>query len=310
MIQVNILAHDSNRFDYTSKSLNFITKIKDENKSKIKIHISYTNPNDLNRWLDIKSFLIENGIETTINNDNSPYMSKIESFLQTDCDYSCSMDEDIMLNQYLWDYLIENISILDDDNNLFLSPLISNGIPAVEMFLEDFCTESDRIKMEKIFLNTKIPNLWGANYQLLNKNRDHWSVDYYTDVYKINHFYKGIHPVRVSYDAHIELLRIIKDNINKFLIKGDYKLEVLERPYFCNSFFFIKTKTWKNIIRNKSLFKDDYDEVPLNLYKDINNLKMVFVRQGFCLHMAYNTIGWQIQKQIENKYYQEFLTKI
>jgi len=218
------------------------------------------------------------------------------------------MDDDILINNYLWDYMIENIEILDEDKNLFLAPLISNGIPSVDEFIEDFMNDDNKKEMYDIFKNKKMENMWGATYTSLNKHTiesSEWNhLNFYEEVSRINHYYKGIHPVRPSYPAQMKLAEIIMSNYTKFEEKGEYKLDFMKRPYFCNSFYFIRTDVWKKIILDPSLFVDPYDEVPLNLYKDRHDLNMVFIRNGFCIHMAYNTIGEQ--KLIERFY----LTKL
>ena len=42
MIQINILAHNSERGEYTKKSIEFLSKIKEKNKKKIKVIISFS----------------------------------------------------------------------------------------------------------------------------------------------------------------------------------------------------------------------------------------------------------------------------
>jgi hypothetical protein len=303
MIQINIIAHNTYRFPFTSKSIDFLKKIKDCNKSKIKILICYSNPTDFDLWENKKNDLIVHKLnaESICINEldrhvGNTYMNKIHHFIKSDCEYSCSMDDDILISNYLWDYIIENIKILDDEKNLFISPLISNGIPSVDLFLEDFCDDNQINIMHNIFKNTYIDNFWGVDYSNLNVKSDKWDGSFYDRVKTINHHYKGIHPIRVSLDAHVEMAKIICNNYNKILEPNNYRLECYQFPYFCNSFFFIKTKTWKKIIEDKSLFRDEYDEVPLNLYKEKNNLNMVLIRNGYCIHMAYNTINHHNQK--------------
>jgi len=302
MIQINYLAHSSSRLEFSKKSLSFLKKIK--NKDKIKLLINYSN--DVDIWQQLKSDFISDGINTEIVYTKSgDYMSKIKKFITSDCEYSCSMDDDIMINEYLWDYIIENIDILQDENNLFVAPLISNGIPSVEMFIRDFCSSEEKNYFYDLFKNTHIPNMWGANYTELNSLRyeDEWSPDtYYDMVSKLKHYYKGVHPIRISYEGQIKLAEIIINNKDKFFSKQEYDLEIVKRPYFCNSFYFIKTNVWKKIIEDASLFRDPFDEVPLNIYKDRYNLNMVFIKNGFCIHMAYNTIGQDKQKIIEELY--------
>jgi hypothetical protein len=240
-------------------------------------------------------------------------MNKIKSLINSEYKYSCSMDDDILIPSYLWDYIIENLEILDDEKNLFIAPLISNGIPSVDLFIDDFCTPNERESLHSIFMKTRIENLWGANYEVLNKERTTWGIDFYDDVRKIDHYYKGIHPVRVSVDAHKKLAEIICRNSDKLMSMNNYRMEKIKFPYFCNSFYFIKTDVWKKIISNESLFRDPYDEVPLNLYMENNDLNMIFVRNGFCLHMAYNTINKpevNNQKEIEKYYMDNLLHKI
>ena len=48
---------------------------------------------------------------------------------------------------------------------------------------------------------------------------------------------------------------------------------------------------WENIIYNEYLFKDSFDEVPLNLHMLNNKLKMVFIENGIAVHPSYNTIN-------------------
>ena len=311
MIQINILVHNSDRFIFTKKSLNYLMGIKDCNKLKIKINISYSDIKQKTFWEELidefklSGFFISLSFYPYTNKNN--YLNKINSFLETACEYSCSMDDDIMLSTELWDYMIDNINILDDEDNLFLAPIISNGIPSIELFINDFCDEDFTEKMHNLFINTNIPNLWGANYEHLNVDRDVWDMDYFESVKKINHHYKGIHPIRISVTGQEMVANYVCDNFDNFLSKNDYYLEKFKYPYFCNSFYFIKTSVWKKIIEDKSLFRDPYDEVPLNIYRESNDLNMVFVRNGFCLHMAYNTIGPDEQKRIEDIYKKRLL---
>ena len=305
-IQINILSH-YNRENFFEFIFNYLVKIKDENKKLIKIVIHQTN-NPL-FWNDVSNKLNTNNIETSLMGIGPDYMTKIFNSFKTDCEYSCSMDDDILINNYLWDYIIENIDILSDDDNLFLAPLISNGIPSVDYFIEQFFDVDEKKELNDIFRSTTIPQgLWGVDYNSLNKhtNSEEWIPNnFYDEVSKINHYYKGIHPIRVSYPAHLKLVHLIIKNFSKFEMNNNYELMSVKRPYFCNSFYFIKTKTWEKINYDKSLICDGFDEVPLNMYKDRHNLNMIFVKNGFCIHMAYNTIGSHLQKVIQDYYITE-----
>jgi hypothetical protein len=306
MIQINLLSHSLDRFDFTIKSLEFLRNIKEVNKKKVKLVIM----SSVGDWDGVSYDMNQSGIHTEVlkfNNTGNNYLSKINYAVQSECEYSCSMDDDILISTYLWDYIIENIHILNDNTNLLIAPIISNGIPSVELFMEDFLTSNQSDVLKSIFLNTKIENHWNVDYSSLNKSREVWDFMFYKDVSNINHHYKGIHPIRVSYDAQRKLVEYICENKERILSDNIFKLESYRFPYFCNSFFFIKTSIWKSIIENKSLYRDEYDEVPLNLYMQLNNLNIVFVRNGGCVHMAYNTIGTEKQKDIERYFSSNFL---
>lgn len=303
-LQINLLAHNSERIEFTKISLNEIKKIK--RIDDIYLLICYSDKSQSDFWnnevLNFRKMGILSNSICLSHISGVNYMTKIQYFIKSDYEYSCSMDDDILISSYLWDFIIDNLDILDDKQNLLISPLISNGIPSVDLFIDDFCNDSQRSEIKDIFINTTIPNLWGVNYESLNKKREVWDLDFYNDVKKIEHYYKGIHPVRVSFEAQMTIARQVCESIDILFMKNKYRLESWSFPYFCNSFFFIRTDIWREIIHNESLFKDSFDEVPLNIYMESNKLKMVFIRNGFCLHMAYNTLNYfdsKSQKTIE-----------
>jgi len=309
MIQINVLGHHTGRIKFMTKSLTFLTKIKEESKKKVKLVIYCTDRAQLDNWDKFKDE--HKDMDITTNFVGVSYMRKIELSISTDCEYSCSMDDDIMVNNYVWDYLIENVHLLDNKENLLLSPVISNGIPTCDYFLEDFCTDEERLEVQDIFKNTKTNNYWGVNYTSLNSYHEkYWDYnEYYDGVSKLDHFYKGIHPVRISIPAHRKIAELICDNPERLVEEKEFRVEESKFPYLCNSFFFIRTDVWREIITDKSLFRDGFDEVPLNLYKEKHDLKFLFVRNALCLHMAYNTIGGE-QHHLQVYYTENLLDKI
>lgn len=312
MIQINYLSFDVKRINFSFIALNMLKKINPENKKKLKLKLLVTLWGDISnnreRWNNKLNELKDSGIDTEIFfYDMTPddYIKKIRYAVNTDCEYSCSMDEDVLIGNHTWDYIIENIDFLEDENNLFISPILSNGIPSVDLFVSDFIDdEIEKKEMYNLFKNVYIPNMWGVEFTLLNNhtvNANEWNSDnFYNEVNKINHYYRGIHPVRISYGANYKLMDIITKNINKILDKQQYSFLQIKRPYYCNSFYFIKTNIWRGIINDGSLFRDVFDEVPLNLYKDKHNLNMCFVKNGFSIHMSYNMIPNRYV--IENEY--------
>ncbi len=286
MITINYLAHDrSNNFWNITK--HFLNLIKEENKSKIRVNILSTHTTDFERL---------NGIETNIVLFNSGYnyMSKVEYALSQDTKYSVKLDEDCFIGNHVWDYMIENVDLLDSDDNFILAPLLSNNIPLVDQFIESFVTdETVKGQIYSDFLRRNMPNgLWGVDYSSLNAHTlqaSSWnSTAFYEGVSKIDHYYKGIHPIRICAEAQVILNDYIMDNFHKITDKQDYSIEEFTCPYYTNSVFLIKTEDWKRVVLTPG--SDGFDEVPFNNFKNAFNKKTFYVKNGFSIHLTYNTI--------------------
>ena len=220
------------------------------------------------------------------------YMDKLKGAINSDYEYSIKIDEDIFLNPQTWDFWLENLHMLND-RNVILAPILSNGIPTCDNFIYNHFDPESKQEIEKIFSRTRIPNLWGANYSHINKllqERGYESDSYYEAVANTNHFYKGIHPIRISQDAQLYLNQWIMDNFDKFFEERIYTVEGSSRPYFCNSAFAIRTEEWHKVLFDDSLFRDCFDEVALNNYVQQNNKTKLFISNNFGLHTMYNTV--------------------
>ena len=222
-IQINFLPYNINRFKYSVWCLNELTKIKDSNKEKIllKIYTSYYHE-DYNNVIE---FLRKNNIDCELINMHG-YMPKIYKAINTNEFYSCKWDEDIFLNYESWNYILENLDYLDENEDIiFFSPILTNGIPSVDLFVHESFSSDYKNQYINLIKNTnmignELANSWGVNYSGLNSetiNSDRFdSEKYYKQVSKINHYYKGIHPVRISIDLHNLIFDFIQNNKDFF----------------------------------------------------------------------------------------------
>jgi hypothetical protein len=286
MITINYLAHDrSNNFWNVTK--HFLNLIKEENKSKIRVNILSTHTVDFERL---------NGIETNVVlfNCEYNYMSKVNYAVSQDTKYSVKLDEDCFVGNHLWDYMIENVDILESDDNLVLAPLVSNNIPLVDEFIESFVTDqSVKDQIYSKFLKREMPNgLWGVDYSPLNAytiQASSWDSNaFYEGVSKINHYYKGIHPIRICAESQIILNDYIMDNFHKITDRQNYSIEEFTCQYHTPGVIMIKTEDWKKIAMSPS--PDAFDEVPYNNFKNTYNKKTFYIKNGFSIHLTYNTI--------------------
>jgi hypothetical protein len=285
---------------YLDEIFHQLKRIKPENKQKISVNLYGSHTGCGRRdWDAIKADLDSNGINTTLYSPfYNEYMMRIKNSVETSGKYCVKLDEDVFVTTKTWDFLIENINVLDDNNNLFVAPLLSTGIPTVDMFIDNFFKDEDHIKQHlySIFKNTHIDNIWGANYERLNSATIHapnWNIEsFYSLVATNNHHFMGIHPIRVSLEAQQYLNERIIERIPRLFENKELSFNFdNNRPYYCNSFFAIRTDRYAEIINNRSLYVDDFDEVPVNKFRQIHNLKMVFINNAFAVHPAYNTIN-------------------
>ena len=229
--------------------------------------------------------------------ENKNYMVKVNyacNYAETyKFPYLMKCDNDIFIKSQTLDYMIDNLYLLENTKHLTIGPVLTSGIPGIEYFKEEFLDETAQKHLEQLFLKTNFYNRDGASYEFLNQNTLHsneWKKDiFFNNVKSMNHHYKGTHPIRINEESLQFLNNYIINNKERFM--KDYELSIIyndNSPYLCNSIFCIKTDTYKKILSSQSLFVDDFDEVPLNKYAEINNMNHLFVKNGFAIHMYYN----------------------
>jgi len=288
MININYLA--GRRPHYGPITFKYIKMIREDLKDKI--HMTIITPN-IPYWSSHAEDLRSNGITCTLvdTGRGEDYQAKIHYAVACDFEYSVKLDEDAFINNYVWDYMIENISVLDDHHNLVLTPLISTGIPTNDRFVEYFFDDKYKEELFNVYKNFDLPDVWGYRYSELNPLLRNWdSKTFYDAVCNIGTHYKGIHPMRMSKEAQMVMMRFCVANVDKFKEQGDYSLITLDAPYLCNNLFAIKTSTWRTLILDRSLYVDSFDEVPLNKFRERHDLKFLYIDKSFGIHTAYNTV--------------------
>jgi hypothetical protein len=299
-MKCNIIYLPYRRFHYVETLIKLLSKVKSRD-----FHVTVCGLNHhRGECADIATKLQAVGISSSpfnVTTGWTNYLDKLKGTVSLDYPYTIKLDEDIFLSSATWDYFLENLNVLDDPKMGIFSPILSNGIPTVDNFIYKHMDPASKSHIESLFSSTYIPNLWGANYQGLNtllRARGYESDSFYAEVGKINHHYKGIHPIRVSTQAQLFLNQWIMDNFDKFFLEREYSIEGVTRPYFCNSVFAMKSSEYHKVLHDDSLFRDCFDEVALNNYIKQNNKTMLFF-SGFAIHTLYNTIP--CESDIANK---------
>ena len=315
MITINYLSHNRKNFwKYWEITSHFLNKIKPENKSKIKLNILSTKDYNWENNIDGIDFEVHTFPDVELN-----YMQKINVALEETNKYSVKLDEDCFISNHVWDYIIENINVLDHEDNFILTPMLSNGIPHTDRFVESFIDDEDvRKKIYECYLNQEMPvGLWGADYSPLNSytiNAATWNSNaFFEGVYKLNTYLKGIHPIRICANAQLLLNNYIVENFKRLISKHDYNIKEFTEPYYTTSTFIIKTEDWRKLLDIGA--HDSFDEIQLNLYKEKYNKKFLYIENGFGIHTIYNTMYgnkniWNIGMENGNTYELEFVDSI
>jgi len=270
--------------------------MKPENKGKITLSIlAYGDASRFDRYI---RELAESSVKARVVIFSSDYMEKTLWAARQPFEYTAKIDEDVFVNNHVLDFIVENITALDDPRNLVLTPILTNGIPTCDLFLDQVFDERERAELHKIFLETRFGPLWGTDYSFLNKYTvaaSKWDSEaFYASVAAWPHHYKGIHPVRVNLLAQMKINEIVlRSKAELFVERKNFRLKEDDHPYLCNNLFFIRTDKWRRIVEDQSLYVDSFDEVPLSRYKQTSGEKWVVVDGSFGIHTMFNAVYGQ-----------------
>lgn len=298
-----ILQHRNVSFSVTAFfHLHAALKDRSDLQKKIKIVFACTGRN----LIALKN--IKNTYSTLYDIDvfecDGEYTKKIDAilsyYLASQYEYFVKHDEDVFVSPPSWVALLDSApQVLAESKNLLLSVNLSTGIPSWSRFLGLFFTPKEqRLVAAKLALSALPNECWGNNYQYLNQQiaaRDVWDEDaYWNDVNGLGYDYRGIHPVRLDIWYANYLNKKIISNYQNFLEHSvDHEVTKIDDRYFCNSFFCMDYRQYRDIWNNKSLFVDPFDEVPINRYAVLNNLDICFIEDSLAIHIIYNSVYGQ-----------------
>ena len=313
-LQINLFScsNKNARFKISTRILDELLEIKNKDKIRLVIHAEGELVDMWVQYLSTKTIGFELNL---VKHETSWYLSRTYESLNTPCKYSCKVDDDALISRHVWDYMIENLDKLSYENPV-IAPIFTNGIPSVEMFVEDFLDPDDVEKAHELFLDGYIlEDQWNLNYSEVNEKiasmskwdgREYWDymedadTKWETSPVPWSYFQvRGVHPARFSKEYNMFIADRIFANRDKFFAKNEYRLEEYHAPYWTNNIFVSTTDFWKNTM---PIHNDGWDEGNMNLRMLMDNSRVLYVRNGFGIHMAYGmTEG---QSEIE-RYYTE-----
>jgi len=318
-LQINLfICKHAGRVDRTPITLRMIDEImKSKYVNQMCLHIYYTDKAARSTFEDFFKIKDTPLMVTLIELNSVDYTEKVNLAHKSESEFSCKLDDDILMSQYVWDYAFESLDNLTD-NNPVMAPIFTNGIPSADLFVQDFLDVSKIQEAHEIFLTEPVADAeWGLDFTGANNKirsmstwneREYWdameTIDTKWNTNGSPWFYsivRGVHPARYSKVYNMFIANEVINNKEKFFKKHEYRLETFKAPYFCNNLFFSKTDFWRESYK---LFHDGWDEGQLTAQMNSTNAMPFYIRNGFAIHMAYGlTRG---QQEIEAYYIQHF----
>jgi len=297
-LQINLFSssHRGYRFPFTVKMMHELQNV--SHKEKVQLCIHAEEP-IINLWKDyfntnppkVDTFYVEY--------QNSDYMSRVYTAQQTDCKYSCKLDDDVLVSRHVVDYILENLNAISFEHPI-LAPILTNGMPSTELFIQDFLNEEEKEQAYNIFLKTPIENHFHLDYTEIDKkvksmnkwdDREYWdfvaTADTKWEKKNLPWCYfivRGIHPARLSYEYNKFIAEKIFANKNKFFEPANYRLDTYKTPYFTNNMFVSETKYWRE---TTPIHAGGFDEGQLSVRMMMDDSSVLYIRNGFGIHMAY-----------------------
>jgi hypothetical protein len=299
-IDIFYLTHRRHEFLIThareiSKILKFNPNIRSVN------FLANTNNISDNIKKDIKNLLGDRVYFETHYNPIS-YMEKLHRISNSNADYVVKIDEDCYMTSDSWLKMTESVNYLESDD-LFITGCITNGIPTCDLFLKYHAPNIKNYIEKNYFCNTTFIPMNGADYTPLNHPslKIEWNPSHFWElVSNINHYFKGMHPMRMRFDANKILNDYILENFKECMHAKDLPIlrkNIKEYPHYCPQFLLMNPKKLYEVL-NFNFFNNFNpvppivdDEMLLNAYRNKYNLNMVIIPGCPILHTMFNWSG-------------------
>lgn len=226
------------------------------------------------------------------------YFDKVKLIASSSYKIVIKCDEDLYFGKNSWLSIFASLKSMDSYNFDVLSPILSTGIPSVELFLDKHPDSKFVSGIRNGFAKTNFTDWWGGRvqYENLNGKYDARNSDtFFQHVDLLPHVRKGIHPIRLNEELQRAMMLNSLGNqwwnnlpVSSFVVNGE------RYPYFCNSFYITKRTFLVDLlqgIESGDLENDGYDEIALNQHLKLHNRRIGFISHAIGIHPSYNTIG-------------------
>lgn len=201
------------------------------------------------------------------------------------------VDDDIFMDKNSW--LLFLASAMKSESDVLLSPVITTGLPSVELFVQHYLTDSEAEEVRELFDAVVFPNsLWGVDYSTLNFRYRLGLEQFLRAVKALPTDYLGIHPVRISPEAQARLLQLGLKALDRGIVQ-QVKDDLEESTsYFCNNVFSLHRSSARKLIRGFFLRRfrfDGYDELGINWLISRGFVRHYVIKKALAIHPSFNS---------------------
>lgn len=204
--------------------------------------------------------------------------------------FMIKVDDDIYMSKESWLTFFSEVSKLEDFD--ICSPVISSGIPSVELFLDNYCTVSEARSVRARFERVEFPkSLWGVDYSSLNGQYKIGPSQFRNSVSALSTVFKGIHPARIDSESQRMLLDLAFEALDRGRVKNETSIEKSD-TYFCNNIFGIRRQAAWGLLIGTLLGRfrfDGYDELAVNGLLSSKKASNVVVLDCLAVHPSFNS---------------------
>lgn len=204
--------------------------------------------------------------------------------------FIAKVDDDIFMTEDSWLKFLGHVEKLGPFE--ICSPVISTGIPSVELFLDNYLTSQESSQVRQQLASVNFPKaLWGVDYSSLNGTYELGSVEFVQAVGKLPTHFKGIHPVRLDSEAQ----RMLLDLAFKAISRGRLTktpTTVMVRTYFCNNVYALSRRSALRLVLGTLLGRfpfDGYDELAINGLMKSYKTGNVVILDSLAVHPSFNS---------------------
>lgn len=299
MTTIYFIAHTRQRF--LPRICQELYNINPDLKEQIEVVVLNDMFHDINVTKVLETNFQNSGIKFS-NIITDTYLSKSVLMSQSKSDFIIKHDEDIFMTTHGWNAFLSDLNRVNWITNALYAPVISTGIPTIELFLDTFVDPTTTKWLRSMMHGKDVGSHWGVDYSHAKYDEHDPYKFFFCVEHFVKHHYKGVHPIRFSLHMQKILVDYVLTSDSWKAPKYDKNLVSIQRstPYFCNSVFLIETSAYKRVIDgilSGRYINDGFDEVGLNQMLNGNcNMPNVYNLNAVAIHPSYNSIGLEYNK--------------